>query len=183
MSTQTTTYPASTLAKLFHLTERRVQQLAKEGIITKDTRGKYDLVSSVQGYVKYLQDRVLGRADGAYNDPFDIKIERKRLIKAQADIAEQENQQRRGDLIALSWVSDLLHEITILYSSGIDALPGRLAHELAGLHDPAETKRRLFEECREIRCATAERLRRCAESLKRGAGFGKGPRCTLGENA
>jgi phage terminase Nu1 subunit (DNA packaging protein) len=182
MSTQTPAYPASTLAKLFHLTERRIQQLAKEGIIVKDAHGKYDLVSSVQGYVKYLQDRALGRADGAYTDPADIKIERKRLIKAQADRAEHENQQRRGDLIALSWVSEVLHEITVLYSSGIEALPGRLAHELAGLHDPAQTKRRLFEECREIRCATADRLRRCAESLEGGAGFGREHRCTSAKN-
>ena len=43
----TPTYPVSTIAKLFNLTERRVQQLASEGVIPKPERGKYDLVASV----------------------------------------------------------------------------------------------------------------------------------------
>ena len=74
MSTMSPLYPASTLAKLFHLTERRVQQLARDGIIAKGIKGKYDLVSSVQGYVKYLQERALGRQQGSYAHPADIKV-------------------------------------------------------------------------------------------------------------
>ena len=55
------TVPAETLAKLLNLTEVRIQQLAKDGIIVKETRGRYDLWGSIKGYVKYLQDRAIGR--------------------------------------------------------------------------------------------------------------------------
>jgi phage terminase Nu1 subunit (DNA packaging protein) len=182
MSAHAPAYPASTLAKLFHLTERRVQQLAKAGIIFKNAQGKYDLVSSVQGYVKYLQDRALGRSEGAYTDAADIKVERKRLIKAQADRAETENQQQRGALVALSVVTAVFHALAILYASSIEALPGRLAHELAGLHDPAEIKQRLFTECREIRCSTADQLRRWAKALAGGERNSGDGQCAEGED-
>lgn len=168
MSAASPLYPASTIAKLFNLTERRIQQLAKEGIIPKAERGKYDLIGSVRNYVKYLQERALGRDDGSYTDEADIKIERKRLIKAQADKTESETQKLRGELIPFEWVEDVLNEVAVLYGSGVDALPGRLANELAGIHDPAEVKARLFDECRRIRIATADFLRRFAETVERG---------------
>jgi len=176
-------YPASTIAKLFNLTERRVQQLAKEGIIPKAERNKYDLVGSVRGYVKYLQDRALGRDDGAYAEESDIKLERKRLIKAQADKTESENQKLRGELVPFELVEDVLNEVAVLYGTGIDALPGRLANELAGIHDPAEVKVRLFDECRRIRITTANLLRRFAEDCERGEVVSLDSRCTENEDA
>ena len=44
-----------TLSILLDLTERRVQQLAHEEVIVRDQRGWYDLISSIQGYVRYLR--------------------------------------------------------------------------------------------------------------------------------
>jgi len=182
MSATLPSYPASTIAKLFNLTERRVQQLAKEGIIPKGERGKYDLVGSVRGYVKYLQERALGRTDGSYTDEADIKLERKRLIKAQADKTESENQKLRGELVPFELMADVLNEVAVLYGTGVDALPSRLANELAGINDPAEIKARLFDECRRIRIATADLLRRFAATVERGEGVGLDSRRTESEN-
>lgn len=182
MSSSSPTYPASTLAKLFHLTERRVQQLAKEGIIPKGAKGKYELVGSVRGYVKYLHDRALGRSDATYTDPTDIRIERKRLIKAQAERAEQENQKQRGELIALYQVTHLLNELTVLYAASIEALPGRLAQELVGLHDPADIKQRLFIACRDIRSGVANQLRGWAKTIEVTQDASESDRCTFAKN-
>ena len=52
-----TTQPIAVIAKLLDLSERRVQQLSREGVIPKATRGQYDLVGSVRGYVRYLRSR------------------------------------------------------------------------------------------------------------------------------
>lgn len=57
----TPSYPVATIAKLFNLTERRVQQLAKEGVIPKPEKGKYDLIGCVRGYIAYLQERAFGK--------------------------------------------------------------------------------------------------------------------------
>lgn len=80
------TYPVSTIAKLLLLSDRRVQQLTKEGVIPKAERGRYELAPAVQGYIRYLQERSL-RTDSS---PIDYHMEKARLTKAQADSAEIE---------------------------------------------------------------------------------------------
>ena len=44
-----TSFNIEAISKLLKLSERRIQQLAKDNIIPKAERGKYDLVSSVHG--------------------------------------------------------------------------------------------------------------------------------------
>jgi len=43
------------LCRLFNLTSARIGQLAKDGIIVKSGRNKYDLWRSVRGYIEFLQ--------------------------------------------------------------------------------------------------------------------------------
>lgn len=43
------------LADLLCVDVRRVQQLAKEGILPRVTRGKYDLATCVKAYIQYLK--------------------------------------------------------------------------------------------------------------------------------
>ena len=45
----------SELALIFGLTDSRVRQLERSGIIAKIGRGKYDLANAVQGYCNYLK--------------------------------------------------------------------------------------------------------------------------------
>lgn len=124
------TYPASTLAKLFHLTERRVQQLAKEGVIPKAERGKYDLVGAVRGYVKYLQERAEGRGVA----PQDLHTERARLVKAQADKTEIEVAEMGRALIPAERVIAAWQQLVAEFRAKCLALPSRLAPQLAGNH-------------------------------------------------
>jgi hypothetical protein len=86
------------------------------------------------------------------------------LIKAQADNAECKYQMKRGALVALDAVEQVLNEVAVLYGSSLDALPGRLAQELAGISDPAILKAKLFDECRHIRNLTAGHLERFAKA-------------------
>jgi len=53
----TTSVPGSvaTLAKLLNLSERRIYQLVKEGVIPKVKSGQYDIVGAIQGYLHHLQ--------------------------------------------------------------------------------------------------------------------------------
>lgn len=91
----TPTYPVKTIAALLRLTERRVQQLSKEGIIPKAERGRYQLAPAVQGYIKYLQDRAAPEMGGS----IDYNAEKARLTRANADIAEMEAAKKKGELI------------------------------------------------------------------------------------
>lgn len=48
----TATQPIGVISRLLDLSERRVQQLSREGVIPKANRGQYDLIGSVRGYVR-----------------------------------------------------------------------------------------------------------------------------------
>ena len=80
------TQPIGVIARLLDLSERRVQQLSREGVIPKAERGQYDLIGSVRGYVRYLRDQALKAQAGAP----DYAAERARFIRARADLAEME---------------------------------------------------------------------------------------------
>ena len=89
-----TSFNIVAISKLLKLTERRVQQLAKDGIIPKAERGKYDLVSSVHGYIDFLK----AKAGGEFTAEEVIKNKNK-LLKAKAELAEIEKQKATGELI------------------------------------------------------------------------------------
>lgn len=127
---------ASTLAKLFNLTERRVQQLAKEGVIPRAERGKYDLVGAVRGYVKYLQERAEGRGVA----PQDLHTERARLVKAQADKTEIEVAEMARALIPAERVIAAWEQLVAAFRAKCLALPSRLAPQLAAVNEIREIK-------------------------------------------
>lgn len=117
------TQPLSVIAKLLDLSERRVQQLSREGVIPKATRGQYELIGSVRGYVRYLRDQAIKAQAGAP----DYAEERARFIRARADLAEMEAQEKRGCVIAAGDVEDAWIAVLTLLKTRLLALPDQLA--------------------------------------------------------
>lgn len=125
--------PITVIAKLLDLSERRVQQLSREGVIPKATRGQYDLVGSVRGYVRYLRDQALRAQAGAP----DYASERARFIRARADLAEMEAEEKRGSLIAAEDVETAWIAVLAALRTRLLALPDRLAPRLHAEESPA----------------------------------------------
>lgn len=116
------TQPIAVIAGLLDLTERRVQQLVRQGVIPRPERGRYDLVGAVRGYVRFLREQAT-RAGGEV----DFSAERARLVKAKADLAEMEAALRRGELVPAerveqAWIAVLAH-----LRARLLGLPDRLA--------------------------------------------------------
>ena len=97
---------AKQLAYLLNgITERRVQQLAADGVVKKEARGRYNLVESVRGYCAFMQDVASGahgEMESAYGDA------RTQKMRADADKAIMEAAQLAGnlipaDIVAYSW--------------------------------------------------------------------------------
>jgi len=150
-------YPCKTIARLFNLTERRIQQLASEGIIPKSERGKYDLVECVRGYIKFLQDRAFGKELSA----LDSHTERTRLLKAQADIAELECEQMRGTLIDCEVIQEHWCMQDGAMKTKIMGLPTKVAHVVQNATTMVEIENAINRECvealQELRNAIPER--------------------------
>jgi phage terminase Nu1 subunit (DNA packaging protein) len=149
------TYPAKTIAKLLMLTPRRVQQLAKEGIISKSERGRYELGPAVQGYIRYLQARAVGNVENAGS--IDYHVEKARKTKFEADIAEVEASKRRGDAIDAIEVKRawqlILGEIR---ANLLGSTPQRIASRIVGLEGEAQIKRIIRDEIALAMAAAAD---------------------------
>lgn len=134
-------YSVSTIAKLLNLTERRVQQLSKDDIIPTPEKGKYDLVGSIQGYVKYLQDTMQGRGS-----TIDTNAEKARLLKNQADKAEMEMKILQEKYVSNEELEFEWSNLIIAFRSKMLSLPSKLAVLLTGTDTPAKTARILEDE-------------------------------------
>jgi len=119
-------YPASTLAKLFNLSERRIRQLAQQGIIPKKEKDKYDVVASVQGYLKYLQEQAAGQ--GLTTEA--IHIQRLRRIKAQADEKELSVGEQSGQLINVHTAVERGGRSVMATKTGLLAMADRITQML-----------------------------------------------------
>ena len=139
-------YKVEIIAQLFGVTVRRIQQLTQEGVLpttaTADGR-RYDLVPTIQAYVKYLSDK-------AYGKNRSEKEMELREQKMKAEIALKESQgelhRLRTEIAAGKYIA--VEEVTLDYTRFFAtfkrfamALPARLADAINGYLDPSEIRR------------------------------------------
>lgn len=140
------TQPLSVIAKLLDLSERRVQQLSREGVIPKATRGQYELIGSVRGYVRYLRDQAVRAQAGAP----DYAVERARFIRARADLAEMDAEEKRGSVIAAGEVEEAWIAVLTLLKTRLLALPDQLAPLVFDQPTVGDTRNLIRRSMREV---------------------------------
>ncbi|SMH50955.1 hypothetical protein SAMN05661107_2413 [Maritimibacter sp. HL-12] len=140
------TQPIGVIAKLLDLSERRVQQLSREGVIPKAERGQYDLIGSVRGYVRYLRDQAARAQAGAP----DYAAERARFIRARADLAEMEAEEKRLSLIAADQIEAAWIAVLALLRTRLLALPDRLAPQAFDQSTVGDTRNLIRAAIREV---------------------------------
>lgn len=145
-------YETKVIAQLFNISVRRVQQLVQDGTLetvkTKSGR-KFDLIPTIQRYIKYLQDKATGREKAekdALNESAKLEADA-RLKKAKAEVAELELQEISGELHKAEDVEAVMTDHILLLRSMIIALPGRLAVDVASAKNPAEAAEVIRAEC------------------------------------
>ena len=124
-----------TISKLLDLTPRRVQQLSKSGVIPKSARGRYELVSAVQGYIRYLRDRSIEAGI------ISIDVARQRKTAAEAELAEIELAKARAAVVLIDDVARQWESILGGVRTRFLALPTKLAPLVA-----VENKQKIVEE-------------------------------------
>jgi len=140
------TQPIGVIARLLDLSERRVQQLSREGVIPKAERGQYDLIGCVRGYVRYLRDQALRAQAGAP----DYAAERARFIRARADLAEMEAEEKRRSLIAAEQIEAAWIAVLALLRTRLLALPDRLAPQAFEQSTVGDTRNLIRTAIREV---------------------------------
>ena len=121
------------LSAFLMLTDRRVQQLKDANVIVKFGRGEYDLTKSTQGYINFLRERAFG---GVANT--DQHGEKTRLITAQANIAEMNDAELRGDLLRADETKRAIFTAARGVRNSLQTVADRLAVPMAGEDDHHE---------------------------------------------
>ena len=117
-----TSFNIQAIAKLLKLSERRIQQLAKEGVIPKAERGKYDLIGSVQGYIDYLKAKVGGDFTAE-----EVLKNKNKLLKAKAELAEIDKMKATGELIPKEEVKRTWLELVQKVKQKLLSIPNKVA--------------------------------------------------------
>lgn len=139
------TYPQATIAKLLDLTPARISQLVKEGVIPRAERGRYELVPSVQGYIRFLRDRAVNADVGASR----VAASRAQLMKARADMMEMERGRMVGELVPASDVERAWAELAQTIKTRVLAVPSKMAQQLAIERKPQQIEKLLREQLME----------------------------------
>lgn len=138
------------IAKIFGVTTRRVEQLKAEGVIQGKGRPiKYDLLPTIQAYIKYLADKAYGREQKETAKDLDeskLRAE-SRFKNAKAEMAELELEELRGTLHSAEDVEAVMTDHILLLRSMILALPGRLAVDVCSADTPTKAADIIKQEC------------------------------------
>lgn len=133
--------PTQVIAKIFGVTTRRVQQLKDDGIIQGQGNPlKFDLLPTIQAYIRYLSDKANGREKKeAMAKLEEDKLRAESEIKqAKAKQAQMELKELQGKLHRAEDVEAIFTDHVMFLRSMLMALPGKLAVDLAGDHTAAE---------------------------------------------
>lgn len=138
------------IADLFGLSERRVEQLAKDGIIDGNkTEGGYrfDLLPVVRQYIEFLSKRANGREKNN-NKTEEEKLKAEADLKrSKADMAKLQLRELQGKMHRSEDVEAITTDLVYTIRSMIIALPGRLAVDVAAAQTAPEASEIIRREC------------------------------------
>ena len=149
------------VAKIFHMSAKRVQQLTADGIIETEQTSKgrrYNWDKTVEQYIAYLSDK----ANGREKKEIDAQLEtdklsaEKRIKTAKAEIAEMELKELKGKLHRAEDVEAIMTDILLFLRAMLMAMPGKLAVDLSGTHTAPEQAERVQTEINFILNAMVE---------------------------
>ena len=147
LSTEKSTYyKVDVIAQLFQLTVRRIRQLTQEGVLpTVETLSgrRYDLVPTIQRYVKYLSDKAYGKSHSeAENELKREKLEKDIALKElQGEYKAIQNAIASGKYIGVDKVEEDYRRFFTVVKKFLLSIPSKLSIRLTSVcDDPVELR-------------------------------------------
>ena len=134
-----------TIAQLFGISSRRVEQLVSDGIIERikiKNEVKFETIPTIQKYLKYLADKAHGRESKSREAELKEK-------KMNAEIALKESQGElhrlrteiaQGNYIAIEEVKADYSRFFVVFKNFAMSIPSKLSGRLSGAVDPVEVR-------------------------------------------
>lgn len=138
-----------TIASLFGVSTRRIQQLKAEGVIVSEGRpARYDLLPTVKAYIGYLSDLAYNRRKKqSINELTEEKLTAEKDWKRhRADMAELELKELQGKMHRAEDVEEITTAHVMAVRGALLALPSKLAIDCASLTTAPEVAERIKTE-------------------------------------
>lgn len=132
--TKRQTTNTATIATMFGLSSRRINQLVDEGIINKISPGCFDLVETVKLYITHLQTQKDAKNIEGSNEALKIK-EDMLLKKARREKEELKLKLMKNELHKSSDVERMVTGMIMNAKSKLEAIPSKLAPKLINVKD------------------------------------------------
>ncbi|WP_433595143.1 hypothetical protein [Lysinibacillus xylanilyticus] len=123
-----------TISKMFNMTERNVRYLVEEGVISRVTHGRYDLIDTVSRYITFLKMSFDGIDENKVMESLEYEKwlhEKAKREKAEIDLAHIKKEMHKADE-----VEKVQNHMVMAFRSKVLSLPSKLALQLASEDDP-----------------------------------------------
>lgn len=127
------TVSATVLGNILGVGDRMIRRLAEEGVLKKNSHGKYLLLSSVRNYI--LTIKVSKSAEGishSLDDHLDLKTEQASHEHLKTQITDLKLQVLQGKLHKSEDVERVITDMFAKFKSKMEVMPAKLARILEG---------------------------------------------------
>lgn len=139
-------YRVEIIAQLFGVTVRRIQQLTQEGVLptTETAEGRrYDLVPTIQSYVKYLSDKAYGK--NRSEKELELREQKMKaeiaLKESQGELYQLRTQIAMGKYIEIDEAKMDYERFFVTFKKFALALPGRMVGMISGYIEPLTARK------------------------------------------
>lgn len=142
------TVSAAVLGNIFGVTDRRIRQMAEEGIIVRAAKGRYNLVDSLKNYILSLKLAV--DSNDSDNPDGELNFEEEKALheRVKRHISEMKLQTMKGELHKADDVRHVMTDMLSLFKTRMMNIPAKVAPVLED-RDAGYIKERLTSEVTE----------------------------------
>lgn len=139
------TVSAAVLGNIFGVRDRRVRQMAEEGIVVRAAKGRYNLVESLKNYILSLKLAAEGATADSPDGEIEFDEEKALHERVKRHISELKLQTMKGELHKAEDVERVMSDMLAAFKTRVMNIPSKVAPVLED-RDAAYIKERLTGE-------------------------------------
>lgn len=126
---------AGVLSKMLGISDRRIRQLADEGVIIRVSQGRYNLEKSIKGYVLNLKIANSSKEQLRLDDELDLEKEKAKHERVKRQMAEMKLSLMRGRMHKSEDVEAVMTDMLANFKARCLNLPAKLTPQLVSRDD------------------------------------------------
>ena len=133
---------SSEMARVLGVSATNITNLEKSGTIRKEKSGKFNLASTVIAYISAIKSK---KTESEAN----YETARARKMESSADIEEMNAAQKRGELIEIDSVVDVVETEYAIVRQRLFAIPNKVALDVFSCEKPQEVQELILTQVNE----------------------------------